>query len=71
MQIEIGGDRLRPDREAAAAPVVRNLQVRDDQRVDEEAWWVKVGTPPLWGGLSRAPEATASFRAAQALLRGA
>ena len=29
------------------------------------------GCPPLWGGLSRAPEAAASFRAAQALLWGA
>ena len=35
------------------------------------AWWLKVESPRLWGGLRRAPEAKVSFQAAQAALWGA
>ena len=34
----------------------------------EKTWWLKVENHQLWGGLRRAPEATASFQAAQAAL---
>ena len=39
--------------------------------VPPRAWGLKVENPQLWAGLSRAPEAAACFRAAQALLWGA
>ncbi len=35
-----------------------------------QTWWLKAENPQLWAGLRRAPEATASFQAAQAALRG-
>jgi hypothetical protein len=35
------------------------------------ACWLNVENPQRWGGLGRAPEATASLQAAKAALRGA
>ena len=40
-------------------------------RERETACSSKVGTPQLWGGLRRVPEATDGFQDAQAALRGA
>ena len=57
----------------APAAVGLALEDRLEGRLERHrvACWSKVEDPRLWGGLRRAAEATASFQAAQAALRGA
>ncbi len=47
-------------------------ELLQQRRVEQErdAYWWNAENPQLWGGLNRAPEARASFRAARAALRG-
>ena len=46
----------------------RQLREWDDELAGGAAWWLKVESPQLWGGLRRAPEAMVRFQAAQAAL---
>ena len=54
----------------SGAPSRARARVWRGGRLGPGDWWLKVKSPHLWGGLRRAPEATARFRAARAALWG-